>query len=230
MHKNFRQICINKFIPKVEGWLIFVLVCCILQGQPVGQCNFNTRLLCIEKEIISPRLEKMKTGQIDKTKEPFSVRHKPFFDIHASRKVKSEQRHPFHFLSHPPPPHPLSFLLQIGSNAYYILSYFQENISLLGLWRQISDIRTHWNQSALIINSVCGWCHVRFRGGEWSDSSCEWVDGGALFHYCDMDLRKADDQSLSECENMGLSFCLSNSPAHARLALSSAKVKPWHWF
>lgn len=33
-------------------------------------------------------MEKMKTGQIDKTKEPFSVRNKPFFDIHASRKVK----------------------------------------------------------------------------------------------------------------------------------------------
>ncbi|XP_020351956.1 mRNA-capping enzyme-like [Oncorhynchus kisutch] len=29
----------------------------------------------------------MKTGQIDKTKEPFSVRNKPFFDIHASRKL-----------------------------------------------------------------------------------------------------------------------------------------------
>lgn len=30
----------------------------------------------------------MKTGQIDKTKESFSVRNKPFFDIHAARKVK----------------------------------------------------------------------------------------------------------------------------------------------
>lgn len=60
----------------------------VFQGQPVGQCDFNIRLLCIEKEIISPRMEKMKTGQIDKTKEPFSVRNKPFFDIHASRKVR----------------------------------------------------------------------------------------------------------------------------------------------
>uniref|UniRef100_A0A4W5P1T6 mRNA guanylyltransferase n=1 Tax=Hucho hucho TaxID=62062 RepID=A0A4W5P1T6_9TELE len=32
-------------------------------------------------------MEKMKTGQIDKTKEPFSVRNKPFFDIHAARKL-----------------------------------------------------------------------------------------------------------------------------------------------
>ena len=30
----------------------------------------------------------MKTGLIDKTQEPFSVRNKPFFDIYASRKVK----------------------------------------------------------------------------------------------------------------------------------------------
>lgn len=53
----------------------------------MGQCDFNRRLLCIEKEIISPRFEKMKLGQIDKAKEPFSVRNKPFFDIHAARKV-----------------------------------------------------------------------------------------------------------------------------------------------
>nr|XP_006626214.1 PREDICTED: mRNA-capping enzyme [Lepisosteus oculatus] len=77
-------------IDKVNGqpvprYLIYDIV--KFNGQPVGQCDFNIRLLCIEKEIISPRLEKMKNGQIDKTKEPFSVRNKPFFDIHASRKL-----------------------------------------------------------------------------------------------------------------------------------------------
>uniref|UniRef100_A0A3Q3WR72 mRNA-capping enzyme n=1 Tax=Mola mola TaxID=94237 RepID=A0A3Q3WR72_MOLML len=77
-------------IDKVNGqpvprYLIYDII--KFNGQPVGQCNFNIRLLCIEKEIISPRMEKMKTGQIDKTKEPFSVRNKPFFDIHASRKL-----------------------------------------------------------------------------------------------------------------------------------------------
>ncbi|CAI5684092.1 unnamed protein product [Oreochromis niloticus] len=76
-------------IDKVNGhpvprYLIYDII--KFNGQPVGQCDFNIRLLCIEKEIISPRMEKMKTGQIDKTKEPFSVRNKPFFDIHASRK------------------------------------------------------------------------------------------------------------------------------------------------
>uniref|UniRef100_A0A8C8DJJ1 mRNA-capping enzyme n=1 Tax=Oryzias sinensis TaxID=183150 RepID=A0A8C8DJJ1_9TELE len=77
-------------IDKVNGqpvprYLIYDII--KFNGQPVGQCDFNIRLLCIEKEIISPRMEKMKTGQIDKTKEPFSVRNKPFFDIHASRKL-----------------------------------------------------------------------------------------------------------------------------------------------
>ncbi|TWW68736.1 mRNA-capping enzyme [Takifugu flavidus] len=78
-------------IDKVNGqpvprYLIYDII--KFNGQPVGQCNFNIRLLCIEKEIITPRMEKMKSGQIDKTKEPFSIRHKSFFDIHASRKVK----------------------------------------------------------------------------------------------------------------------------------------------
>lgn len=77
-------------IDKVNGqpvprYLIYDII--KFNGQPVGQCDFNIRLVCIEKEIISPRMEKMKTGQIDKTKEPFSVRAKPFFDIHASRKL-----------------------------------------------------------------------------------------------------------------------------------------------
>ncbi|XP_036406015.1 mRNA-capping enzyme [Megalops cyprinoides] len=77
-------------IDKVNGqpvprYLIYDIV--KFNGQPVGQCDFNIRLLCIEKEIIFPRQEKMKNGQIDKTREPFSVRNKPFFDIHASRKL-----------------------------------------------------------------------------------------------------------------------------------------------
>lgn len=58
-----------------------------IQAQPVGECDFNIRLQCIEREIINPRHEKMKTGLIDKTQEPFSVRNKPFFDIYTSRKL-----------------------------------------------------------------------------------------------------------------------------------------------
>ncbi|XP_063299635.1 mRNA-capping enzyme isoform X2 [Pelobates fuscus] len=77
-------------VDKVKGqdvprYLIYDII--KFNGQPVGDCDFNIRLSCIEKEIIFPRHEKMKTGQIDKAQEPFSVRNKPFFDIHTSRKL-----------------------------------------------------------------------------------------------------------------------------------------------
>nr|XP_048701006.1 mRNA-capping enzyme isoform X3 [Caretta caretta] len=76
-------------IDKVNGqvvprYLIYDII--KFNGQPVGECDFNIRLACIEKEIIFPRHEKMKNGLIDKAQEPFSVRNKPFFDIHAARK------------------------------------------------------------------------------------------------------------------------------------------------
>ncbi|KAH0622141.1 hypothetical protein JD844_024168, partial [Phrynosoma platyrhinos] len=76
-------------IDKVNGqvvprYLIYDII--KFNGQSVGDCDFNVRLGCIEKEIISPRHDKMKTGQIDKAKEPFSVRNKPFFDIHVAKK------------------------------------------------------------------------------------------------------------------------------------------------
>ncbi|XP_073445692.1 mRNA-capping enzyme isoform X4 [Dendrobates tinctorius] len=77
-------------IDKVKGqavprYLIYDII--KFSGQPVGDCDFNIRLACIEKEIIFPRHEKMKTGHIDKTQEPFSVRNKPFFDINTARKL-----------------------------------------------------------------------------------------------------------------------------------------------
>ncbi|XP_059587893.1 mRNA-capping enzyme isoform X2 [Alligator mississippiensis] len=77
-------------IDKVNGqvvprYLIYDII--KFNRQPVGDCDFNVRLACIEKEIIFPRHEKMKNGLIDKAQEPFSVRNKPFFDIHAARKL-----------------------------------------------------------------------------------------------------------------------------------------------
>uniref|UniRef100_A0A8D0T0A7 mRNA-capping enzyme n=1 Tax=Sus scrofa TaxID=9823 RepID=A0A8D0T0A7_PIG len=68
----------------VPRYLIYDII--KFNAQPVGDCDFNIRLQCIEREIISPRHEKMKAGLIDKTQEPFSVRNKPFFDIYTSRK------------------------------------------------------------------------------------------------------------------------------------------------
>jgi mRNA-capping enzyme len=61
-----------------------------LQGQEVGKVDFNTRLVCIEKEIIGARHTAIMQGLFDKTKEPFSVRIKPFWDVSVCRKVSSD--------------------------------------------------------------------------------------------------------------------------------------------
>ena len=58
-----------------------------LQGQDVGGTDFNTRLICITREIIEPRHNLMKTGKLDKASEPFSVRAKPFWDLTATQSV-----------------------------------------------------------------------------------------------------------------------------------------------
>lgn len=90
MHLSNTLLDGEMIIDKVNGqavprYLIYDII--KFNAQPVGDCDFNIRLQCIEREIISPRHEKMKTGLIDKTQEPFSVRPKPFFDINISRKL-----------------------------------------------------------------------------------------------------------------------------------------------
>ena len=55
--------------------------CYSLSGEEVGKCNFDTRLICIEKEIVNARHDAMREGLLDKSKEPFSIRLKPFWDI-----------------------------------------------------------------------------------------------------------------------------------------------------
>ncbi|MXQ88701.1 hypothetical protein E5288_WYG003338 [Bos mutus] len=90
MHLSNTLLDGEMIIDRVNGqavprYLIYDII--KFNAQPVGDCDFNIRLQCIEREIINPRHEKMKTGLIDKTQEPFSVRHKPFFDIYASRKL-----------------------------------------------------------------------------------------------------------------------------------------------
>ncbi|XP_055871008.1 mRNA-capping enzyme-like [Biomphalaria glabrata] len=57
------------------------------EGIDVGGTDFDRRLLCIEKEIIGPRNIKAQQGTLDKSKEPFSVRLKNFFDITMSPKI-----------------------------------------------------------------------------------------------------------------------------------------------
>ncbi|XP_052588245.1 mRNA-capping enzyme-like [Peromyscus californicus insignis] len=90
MHLSNTLLDGEMIIDKVNGqafprYLIYDII--KFNAQPVGDCDFNIRLQCIEHEIISPRHEKMKTGLIDKTQEPFSVRPKQFFDINVSRKL-----------------------------------------------------------------------------------------------------------------------------------------------
>jgi len=52
-----------------------------MQGNDVGQCDFDLRQLCIEKEIIKPRSDKMVLGALDRTTQAFSVRIKQFWDV-----------------------------------------------------------------------------------------------------------------------------------------------------
>jgi len=67
---------------KVPRYLIYDII--KFSGQPVGECDFQRRLTCIDKEIIGPRHDKIRQGRIDKNMEPFSVRKKEFWDIRVS--------------------------------------------------------------------------------------------------------------------------------------------------
>lgn len=44
-------------------------------------------MLCINKEIVEVRRQAMMEGRIDRTKEPFSIRAKLFWDINCARQV-----------------------------------------------------------------------------------------------------------------------------------------------
>ncbi|XP_071804447.1 mRNA-capping enzyme-like [Asterias amurensis] len=73
----------------IPRYLIYDVV--VFQGQPVGHCDFDRRLLCIDKEIIQTRNQQITQGIIDKTKEPFSVRRKDFWDITKTRSILEGQ-------------------------------------------------------------------------------------------------------------------------------------------
>ncbi|XP_059165251.1 mRNA-capping enzyme-like [Physella acuta] len=77
-------------IDKVDGkdiprYLVYDII--KFEGLDVGKTDFDRRMLCIEKEIIGPRYTKMQQGTLDKSKEPFSVRIKNFYDITMCRKI-----------------------------------------------------------------------------------------------------------------------------------------------
>jgi len=60
------------------------------EGNEVGKCDFGTRLTCIEKEIVGSRNMYIQQGAIDKTKEPFSIRKKEFWDVTDAHKLISD--------------------------------------------------------------------------------------------------------------------------------------------
>jgi len=77
-------------IDKVDGqdiprFLVYDIV--KFESIEVGKTDFDRRMLCIEKEIIGPRHHKMQQGTLDKTREPFSVRIKQFFDLTMTKKI-----------------------------------------------------------------------------------------------------------------------------------------------
>ncbi|EEC03894.1 mRNA capping enzyme, putative [Ixodes scapularis] len=77
-------------IDKAEGkdvprYLIYDIV--RIEGQEVGKTDFNVRLICISKEICEPRKRAMKEGRIDRSKEPFGVRQKDFWDLTCTESV-----------------------------------------------------------------------------------------------------------------------------------------------
>lgn len=69
----------------VPRYLIYDII--LFSGQPVGDCDFLTRLSCIKKEIIGPRHEKMRQGLLDRNKQAFSVRIKEFWDITVAKEL-----------------------------------------------------------------------------------------------------------------------------------------------
>ncbi|CAH1784913.1 unnamed protein product [Owenia fusiformis] len=74
---------------KIPRFLIYDIV--KFEGIDVGQTDFDRRMLCINKEIITPRHAMIQAGQLDKTREPFSIRMKPFWDLTQVRKLLDGQ-------------------------------------------------------------------------------------------------------------------------------------------
>ena len=74
---------------KVPRYLIFDII--KYEGNEVGKCPLNTRLFCIEKEIVGARNTYITQGLIDKNTEPFSIRKKEFWDVSDAYKLISDE-------------------------------------------------------------------------------------------------------------------------------------------
>ena len=82
---------------KVPRFLMYDIV--TLDGQDVGKFGHVDRHAIIERELLRPRDEMERTGRLDKRKEPFRIRIKPFWDIERTKERVLEQVIPV--LNHP---------------------------------------------------------------------------------------------------------------------------------
>jgi len=90
MHISNTLLDGEMIIDQVDGkpvprYLIYDII--KFENIDVGGCDFGTRMLCINKEIIGARHAAIIQGRLDKTKEPFSVRIKEFWDIFSSQSI-----------------------------------------------------------------------------------------------------------------------------------------------
>jgi mRNA-capping enzyme len=80
----------NRMIPR---YLVYDIITIHKDGkdQLVGQIDFNTRMLCIEREIEGARNNYILEGKINKANEPFSIRQKKFWDLQGTKKLLGPQ-------------------------------------------------------------------------------------------------------------------------------------------
>lgn len=74
---------------KIPRYLIYDII--KYENEDVGGCDFDRRMLCINRELIGPRELAKKEGRIDRSSEPFSVRIKFFWDIIATHTFFEEK-------------------------------------------------------------------------------------------------------------------------------------------
>ncbi|XP_054157712.1 mRNA-capping enzyme-like [Oppia nitens] len=70
---------------KVARYLIYDII--TYESAEVGGCDFRRRIYCIDKEIIEPRERAKREGIIDRTREPFGIRKKDFWEIRDTYKI-----------------------------------------------------------------------------------------------------------------------------------------------
>lgn len=70
---------------KIARYLIYDIVS--FENQEVGGTDFRRRMLCIDKEIVGPRERAKQEGIIDRSREPFGIRKKQFWELRDTYKL-----------------------------------------------------------------------------------------------------------------------------------------------